>query len=218
MNLSRLKKQKITGYYNRLRHFNQPKTYTITISDEYKFIWYQVAKVGTRTILNTLKDSNVLLSREDAYNNYVPAKVYKDYFKFAFIRNPFDRLVSCWLNKVYKRKDNRFKASDEMLRNMQTFSGFISFVETLDLETCDEHIRNQSSLIDLSNINYIGRMENFEEDLDEVFNIIGIKNNVLTVKNVTKSRKSYQEYYSESDIKRVHQLYKKDIRIFGYQF
>ena len=218
MSFSRLKKQKITNYYNRLRYLKETKKYTVTISKEYKFVWYQVAKVGTRTILNTLRESNVPLYMEDAYHTYVPPKPYEDYFKFAFIRNPYDRIVSCWLNKVYKRTDNRFKASKKMLVGMQTFSGFIDFVETLDLENCDEHIKSQSSLIDLSDINYIGRMEHFEQDVDEVFCHLGIKSKKLAVRNVTKSRKNYQEYYSENDIKRVSKLYKKDIQIFGYKF
>ncbi|AFT68011.1 sulfotransferase family protein [Cycloclasticus sp. P1] len=218
MDWSKLKRHKISGYYNRLIYSGHPNKYTVTISDKSKFVWYQVAKVGTRTILNTLKDSGVSLSREDAYKNYISPRKYKDYYKFAFIRNPYDRLVSCWLNKVYRRKDNRFKASDEIWPAMQTFSGFIDFVETLDLDTCDDHIRSQSSLIDLSSIDFIGRMESFEEDLDEVFKLIGVNHQTLTIKNVTKSRKDYQAYYTDTDIERVFQLYKKDIRLFGYDF
>lgn len=92
------------------------------------------------------------------------------------------------------------------------------FVETLDIENCDEHIRSQSSLIDLSNIDYIGRMENFAADVNEVFRHLGINNETLEARNVTKSRKNYQEYYTDKDIERVFNLYKKDIQIFGYKF
>lgn len=135
MVLSRRKKQKIVGIFNRLPFVNESKKYNVTISDECRFIWYQVAKVGSRTILNSLRESGVHLSKEEGYNIYTPSKLYEGYFKFAFIRNPFDRLVSCWLNKVYRREDNRFKADPRMCSSMQTFSGFIGFVGKRSINT-----------------------------------------------------------------------------------
>ena len=37
-------------------------------------------------------------------------------------------------------------------------------------------------------------------------------------KNVTSNKKPYQEYYDEHLVKKVAQIYRKDIQIFGYQF
>jgi len=216
--LSSRQKQKLVSIFNHLPFITKSKKYCVTASDEYKFVWYRVAKVGTRTILSTMKDANVSLSVENAYKFYTPSGEYDDYFKFAFVRNPFDRLVSCWLNKVHNREDNRFGVNPLVWNRMKTFTGFIDFVETLDLEACDVHLRRQASLIDLSNIDYIGRMENFEADVDEVFRHLGIKNEELVVRNVTNSRKHYQEYYNQADVERVRKLYQKDCQIFGYSF
>lgn len=69
--------------------------YNLTISHESKFIWFRVAKVGTRTILNHLRKSNVSLDVEHASFIHYPVKSYENYFKFAFVRNPWGRLVSC---------------------------------------------------------------------------------------------------------------------------
>ena len=77
-----------------------PGTYNLTISHAKKFLWYRVAKVGTRTILHHLKKQNVSLDVEHAsFIRYTPS-LYHDYFKFAFVRNPWDRVVSCWAEKI----------------------------------------------------------------------------------------------------------------------
>jgi len=203
---------------NSLPFLTKSKRYSITISDAERFVWYRVAKVGTRTIYNTLRQSNINLSVEHAYGAYVPAGQFEGYFKFAFVRNPFDRLVSCWLNKVVGRDKGVLGVDDATWSLIQSFSGFVSYVETLNLNTCNIHLRKQSSLIDLSVIDYIGRMESFAEDTKEVFKIIGVNVASLESRNTTKSRVSYKDYYSESDVKRVYELYKKDCQIFGYTF
>lgn len=210
--------QQIYSLLNRLPFLTKSKRYCVTTSDKQKFVWYRVAKVGTRTIYNALKKANVEFSVEHAYNICAPTGHFEGYFKFAFVRNPFDRLVSCWLNKVVGRDKGTLVVDEGIWNEIQDFSGFISFVETLDLKTCNIHLREQSSLIDLSAIDFIGRMENFEADLAEVLGIIGVPVAELEKKNASKARKSYQEYYKDADIERVYKLYQKDCQIFGYQF
>jgi len=203
---------------NRLPFLTRSQKYCVTISDTQKFVWYRVAKVGTRTIFNALKQTKAVLSVKHAHDVCIPTGHFDDYFKFAFVRNPFDRLVSCWLNKVRGRKMPRFGVNKKAWEEMQEFAGFISFIEGLDLTTCDEHLRLQSSMIDLSAVDYIGRMESFSADAAEVFEIIGVEVPSLESRNVTKSRVGYKEYYSAKDVERVHELYKKDCQIFGYSF
>jgi len=213
------KTQKLYGALNYFPFLTHSKKYCATISDKHKFVWYRVAKVGTRTVYFTLKEEGIDLSVEHAHDIYVPSGRFEGYFKFAFVRNPFDRLVSCWLSKVVKKNKNiRFGADVDTWASMQSFSGFVNFVETLDLQNCDEHLRSQSSLIDLSSIDFIGRMETFEADFAEVLNIIGVPIKELKARNISKSRACYQDYYSDDDVERVQKLYQKDCQIFGYSF
>ncbi len=186
--------------------------YNLTISDEKNFVWFRVGKVGTRTILDLFMQANLELTAEHPYRIYYPVNRYKEYFKFAFVRNPWDRLVSCWRDKVIKK--NEFEFSDEE----QDFESFIDYVTTnVNLEYGNHHLRLQSRLIDLNHIDYLGRFETFEIDLKEVMSLLDIEATIKK-KNASNRKVDYREYYTERTKNKVAELYEKDIRIFNYEF
>lgn len=201
---------------NKLPFIPSEGCYNLTISHERKFIWFRVAKVGTRTILNHLRNNKVFLDVEHASFIHYSVNRYKDYFKFALVRNPWDRLVSCWQNKVVK--SNLYKFDDTELKKMKSFECFVEYVSNLNIEKCDRHLRLQSSLIDINNIDYLGRMETFDFDVNYIFQKLGINTSEVVAKNVTLYKKPYQEYYTDDLIEKVAYIYQKDIQIFGYQY
>ena len=208
--------QKLYQGINKLPITPSEHKYNITINHEKKFLWFRVAKVGTRTIFSHLKNNNIQLDVEHAsYLNY-PVKSYKDYFKFAFIRNPWDRLVSCWYNKVIEKNYYNFDA--ETHDRMKNFDNFIDYVATLDIFNCERHLCAQTALIDINNVDYLGRMETFTQDINYIFNHLNINTENIISKNVTKNRKPYHGYYTEKLAEKVYQIYKKDIQVFGYNF
>ncbi|WP_461518999.1 sulfotransferase family 2 domain-containing protein [Porticoccus sp.] len=190
--------------------------YNITVSYEKKFMWYRVAKVGTRTIFNHLKESGVNLDVEHASWLHYPVSSFEDYFKFAFVRNPWDRLASCWRNKVLE--SNYFQLKDSEYEKMRSFDNFVDFVSGFNVDNCDRHLRLQSALIDLNMVDYLGRMETFADDVRYVFRRLGLPDKDIVSKNVTAAKKTYQEYYNSQTVEKVAQIYRKDIQLFGYQF
>ncbi len=190
--------------------------YNITICHEKKFVWFRVAKVGTRTIFNVFEQAKINLDVEHAMSCHYPTNLYKRYFKFAFVRNPWDRLVSCWRNKVVD--SNYYNFSNDRLLEMQTFKSFVDFVENENIENCDHHIRLQSKLIDLNSVDFIGRCENFNEDFSKVTEVIGIELMKIDCKNVSQNRSDYRHYYNESLKDKVAKIYRKDINVFQYDF
>jgi len=190
--------------------------YNITICHEKKFLWFRVAKVGTRTVFDVLEQANINLDAELSMKCHYPINKYKEYFKFAFVRNPWDRLVSCWLNKVVNA--NYFQFSADRLLEMQKFENFVNFVADHNIERCDHHIRLQSKLIDLNNVDYIGRFEDFEEHLLKVIQLIGLDSINIKQKNASKNRTNYRQYYDESLRNKVAEIYGKDINIFSYDY
>lgn len=184
--------------------------YNITASETHRFIWFRVAKNGTRTILNIF-EQNVPLSVND-YKVPYRSKDYEGYFKFAFVRNPWDRVVSCYCSKILKKDHNAFQECYD-----KDFNYFVNFINQQDLTVADPHIRLQSTLFPLDELDYLGRFETFEEDLKYILSILKLDYVPIPKKNISKHQ-HYSHYYNEGSKNIIAKKYKKDIKNFGYQF
>lgn len=192
-------------YFNKyILRLSGKKKYFISYSFKHKAIWYRVAKVGTRSIKNHLEDDGggqVLYASEAPY---IPS-LYKDYFKFAFVREPMDRFISGWKDKVLER--NYYKFDNITHEKMKDLNHFIDWVADQDINSCDEHIRSQSALIDLENVDFVGRFENFHADLKFVLEKLNIHDDEIHHNNRTKQVKL--ELTSEQEQK-IKEIYKQD--------
>lgn len=197
-------KSTLPGY---LRH---PPCYNITACEEPKFIWFRVAKVGTRSILAILRE-HVDLSIS-GFNIPFEAKKSKKYFKFAFVRNPWDRVVSCYSNKVVAEKGTPYKECFG-----KDFDFFVDFIDKQDLTTSDIHIRLQSTIIPLNDVDFIGRFERFAEDLRSVLDTLGLYDAEIVHRN-RSVHAHYSTYYTDRTRKIIAKKYKQDIETFGYVF
>ena len=194
-----------------------PRRYNLTISHERKLLWFRVAKAGTRTILHHLESQGVPLDIEHASFIHYSPRLFADYFKFAFVRNPWDRLVSCHTNKVVEDGGKLFGFDEQQQREMLSFENFVEFVAGLDLKACDRHLRLQTELIDLNHVDFVGRMETFAEDFRQVCERAGIPGSEVHARNVGRHA-PYQSYYTDALRDKVASLYRKDIQVFGYRF
>jgi len=126
------------------------------------------------------------------------------YFKFAFVRNPFDRAVSIF----------KYIAKIDSSAQISNFKNFAKYNFTKK-EYNGIWLADQASQV--VDCDFIGRFENLQADFDLVCQKIGIKRNPLLVKNRT-SHKHYSEYYDEETIEIVARKYHADIIRFGYKF
>ena len=175
--------------------------YNITQSDAQRYVWFRVAKCATRSTLFYLEEHT-----EPNTNGYnvTYQETWDNYFKFTIVRNPYSRLVSAWKNKF---------------GHFQDFGDFVhQMVATSDLTKDDNiHIRLQIRLVPLDKLDFIGRVETFEQDFNHVLGNIGIPQQELPHKNKTK-HKHYTEYYDDETRSVVAEKYAKDIEHFGYKF
>lgn len=189
----------------------KPRRFNITASDEYNFVWFRVAKVGTRTIYQILREQQVPYTIKGVRIPFLPQENKKK-FKFAFVRNPWARVVSCYHDKVVNKA----------LRTMtkcydKDFDFFVDFIAKKDLTRADVHIKLQTRLFPLNEVDFVGRMENFEEDLQYVLKQIGIECPRIPHKNVSR-HKHYSTYYNERTKAIIAEKYRADIEAFGYEF
>jgi hypothetical protein len=151
------------------------------------------------------------------------------FFKFAFVRNPWDRLYSWYI--MIKAIGPTTIFYRYILENSNDFSGFLRLTDIIK----DDYIKlfntkitnykciafNQLDYITdhtgSLNIDFIGRFENLEEDYKSVCDILKLNNIPLEHLNQTK-RGNYRSIYKDTDIELVYQMYKRDIDYFGYKF
>jgi hypothetical protein len=135
--------------------------------------------------------------------------VFKSYFTFAVVRNPWDWQVSLY----------NFMLKTPTHHQHEQILGFKDFREYL-LWRCREEVRYQKDFIytadDKLLVDFVGRYENLTDDFQTICNRIGIHAE-LPKMNVSKS-KPYQEYYTPETVELVRKTFDADIRLFGYDF
>lgn len=142
-----------------------------------------------------------------------------EYFKFAFIRNPWDDMVS--LYEYYLQIMSKRKVKDEGTKRKLKVANvsFERFVEEFAVGqaqyTCSRIFNNDDLCI-----NYAGKFENINEDFSNILKKVcpTVKNKeCLPHMNNTK-RKPYQEYHNEKTIKIIEDAYEKIIKLGQYTF
>jgi dermatan 4-sulfotransferase 1 len=151
-----------------------------------------------------------------------PKAVYENYFSFTFVRDPYARTLSAYLDKIVL--DNpRFLSIRKKVEAYgdQSFHSFISFLENGGVYE-NIHFASQRALLPIKpdHLHFIGRVESLETDLEFVINRIygeGVYHSAQTSRNAANnSRDLLNQYYDESLRKRVHAIYRRDFEELGY--
>ena len=139
---------------------------------------------------------------------------YLQFWKFAFVRNPFDRAVSQFVY-MNRRPD---------LRRFLGMSEGASFGEYLQLITETQHVQwkpQSSFILDPETgeimVDFVARFERYSTDARAIFDRLGIRVGVVPHAN-QGLRGNYRDYYSEADRKMVQALCGDDLEIFQYLF
>ena len=183
-------------------------------------LFMHIPKCGGKTIRQNLKVVNNFRCYNHHEFDLLPEDVVEKSFIFSFVRNPWDRIVSLycfWKNSTYLTDKNQ---SDYIVKNNLDFKSFV--INLMQMDSIFYQKRHPMPYIDFffmnpSNIDFIGKFENFQEDFNVVCDKIGIPHQKLSHVNKGK-HKHYTEYYDEETKQIVAELYAKDIEYFGYTF
>jgi len=158
---------------------------------------------------------------------------WSEYYKVAFVRNPWDRLVS-WYTMIqekgtttwYKRIFGMRRYNDltqYVLANSNSFDEFLyKCTDTIDdIDGRKSILYNQLEYVADEDgnllVDFVGRFEDLANDSQMVFETLGLEGVSLPHKNSSK-HKNYRTYYSEETKEEVSRMYAKDIKFFGYEF
>ena len=190
--------------------------YDITQSNKQKYVWFRTPKCCSTSILSFLTNNT------DIDINKYSIKFdnsWQNYFKFTIIRNPWDRLCSCWNDKLNREDVKPYyykKLGLDTPMNID-FNQFILLLSQGGQLNSDIHWKPLHKLFPVKSLDFIGRFENLQNDFNIICNKIRIPPKELPYFNKTK-HKHYTEYYDDETREIVARKYAKDIEYFGYKF
>ena len=207
------------------------------ISHKYRFICPRIGKNASSTLVEYFRqfDKNLIDEGHESVlgsgfaafleSPFMGGQDHRGYYKFAFARNPYDRLVSAFHENQNPASFRDIKTlvnndKDFILQNILTdFSEFVR----MSLKYPHIHWKSQHEMIHYDNkilVHYVGHVETIRDDIDQICKRVGINNKNVEIPVVRKSpqRKHYSSYYSSDLIEIVKKIYKKDLEYFKYTF
>ena len=186
------------------------------INHKHKFIFVHIPKTAGIALRRALGGDEI----SQHFKYWRRPRKWRGYFKFTFVRNPWDRAVSAY-HFLYSGGISPY--DDNASSEVQKYKTFQNFI-------CSDFFKNPNKLLHFEsmhhythkppgrrNVAFIGKFENLQEDFDIVCDKIGIPRQKLPHKNKTK-HKHYPEYYDDETREIVAEKYAKDIEYFGYEF
>jgi len=159
-------------------------------------------------------------------------RIYPGLYTFAFVRNPWDRLVYCYRDKI--RGEVRaftafaepgvahcFARLDASYADM-SLRDFVQAVAAIPDQNADEHFRSQSDyLINASGaiaVDFIGRYETLEQGFAAVARRNAFPADNRPPRLQAARRRPYQAFYTRETRRIVEQRYARDLELFHYEF
>ena len=208
------------------------------LSHNKKFIYFHVYKVAGTSIRKALKDYDDLsfadfplhknvqffigsriwflstwavdhIKSEEA-KFYLPEEMFNSYFKFSFVRNPWDWQVSIY----HYMMQFKFHPQHRLVSKMKSFDEYIEWRVNFDLELQREFVYDKegNKLVD-----FVGRFETINDDFKYVCSKLNLTDINLPVTNQSKHR-YYKDYYNDHTKKLIGDAFKSDIETFNYDF
>lgn len=187
-------------------------------------IYVHIPKAAGNSICRTIYQINHGLGHDKArhYAGVDPRR-FESSFKFSFVRNPYDRLVSAF----HYLKGQPFGWNDAHFRDeyLSPYSTFEDFVLALDDDRCWElisrwtHFTPQIEFVCGEDrrviVDFVGRFEQLDQDVMYVTEQLGLEASPLERVNVSK-RGDWMDYYTERAQRIVMRRFRSDFEVFGY--
>ena len=192
----------------------------------HRSIFIHVPRTGGTSVARTVNTSafHFTAARYAAFDR----DAYRRYFKFVFVRNPWDRLLSAFTQLYDSRHETfPFEAVIWSRQHLARFGDFEEFVLALRDPAIQRrimshgHFRPQIDWISLPgsrriDMDFVGRFERLSDDFSEVAGRLSIDKELPRINS--SSHDDYRKIYTPPMRAIVADLYRADIDAFDYGF
>ena len=194
------------------------------ISESHRFIYLAVPKTGSSSIEQALALYSSPLTDEfkkhttcSRLKRELPAEIWKGYFKFAFVRNPYDFMQSWYF---YRQRDEL--ANPDHPRH-HLFTGATSFDEFIETFASKEWLLPQVAWVAPPalglqvQLDYVGRYESLGDDFRQICQQLGIPCPDLPLLRGSSNEPRASELWSAHTRAIVNDYFWQDFQTFGYE-
>jgi sulfotransferase famil protein len=229
--------------------------YTVNIDDKRRLVYFETPKVACTSIKLLMQD---MLNSGESTKNFNPDHLHNrsmsplkrlsnvdediqneclwgNFSRFSFVRNPFTRVLSAYLDKVLATYENLEVGDIEVVRNRRLTSLGLNPDREVSFQFFLEHLSDSKSFfedlhftplyrllfVDHINYDFIGRFERFEQDLEVVKTKFygGQKEESdasLGKFHQTKASRTFKEFFGRREVDLVQTIYERDFAEFKY--
>ena len=210
----------------------------MNISHKHKYLYFVVPKCASKTIRLSLGQYTDIgypkpspLGQHITINDFFKSNyfdLFEQYFKFTFVRNPYEKLYSSFMQDIhawqsYKiwhsvKKDIFLSIGENFNRYMQEYVyesdiksdwDYIHFCPMHEFATIDNELC----------LDWFGKAENIENDLQELSKLLNLdikKHQDANIRSKPSTNIKYLDKYTRETITLVNEIYSKDFELFSY--
>ena len=215
------------------------------ISHSHRFIFFHVAKTGGMSVRSALlpyteEPARFKIKRPPAQKagqpnpfyavwealllhavardvqKEVPSTIFDSYYKFAFVRNPWDWQVSMY-NFILSEPTH---IRHNLVVSFGSFDRYLDWVVATDSPYPKGATKFQYETLTDSDgrllVNYVGRFETLAQDFAQVCHQVGLTTRLPHLNS--SQHRNYRAYYNERSQQMVAEHFATDIHLFGYTF
>ena len=188
------------------------------ISKKHRFILVMTPKSGSRSMrksLSHINDTEANSIKAECKNSKHHLRLkhldfdYRDYFVAAFVRNPWDRMVSIYhhaLRSSAKYFPDGIVDFEDFIINFNKHKSNIG----LFYKPCHAYAKHA---------NHVYRFENINEEFSTMCDSAGLGKIILGNEGRLAPRSHYRDFYkTDGMISKVGEIFREDRKIYGYVF
>jgi hypothetical protein len=212
----------------------------LILSKNYNFLYFRIPKAANSSVILNLhaaikggginiKSKEEMNDLKKLYLNNQPkihlfeySKIINDYWKFSVVRNPYNRLLSAYLDKIIGCRPQKMWVTSFLKCHFYEFISLEKFIYYLECGGIKDDIhwalQTEIIFIPIDKIDFIGRVENLKQDMQFITKKIFGKN--LDMQNFrlnkTDSVLKIDGLLTNDLKKRIYKIYEKDFKLLGY--